>query len=103
MAVTTMDGTPVCQGGVSPSGRDAVVASQRPELAFDAVPATLLVQMDVMDAGGRVLDRDVRDLVVTSFTAPGPHGNCGSSARGARRPWRRASSAAPNSSWCGFR
>ena len=70
MAVTTMDGTPVCQGGVSPSGRDAVVASQRPELAFDAVPATLLVQMDVMDAGGRVLDRDVRDLVVTSFTAP---------------------------------
>lgn len=70
MAVTTMDGAPVFQGDVLPSGRDAVVASQRPELAFDAVPATLLVQMDVMDAGGRVLDRDVRDLVVTSFTAP---------------------------------
>jgi len=69
MAVTTMDGTPVFQGEVSPSGRDAAVASQPQELAFDAVPATLLVQMDVMDAGGRVLDRAVRDLVVTSFTA----------------------------------
>ena len=34
------------------------------------MPATLLVQMEVMDAGGRVLDRDVRDLVVTAFTAP---------------------------------
>ncbi len=70
MAVTTMDGAPVFQGNVWPSGRDGVVAAQRPELAFDAVPATLLVQMEVMDAGGRVLDRDVRDLVVTSFTAP---------------------------------
>lgn len=70
MSVTTMDGAAVFQGDVSPSGRDAVVATQRPVLAFDAVPATLLVQMEVMDAGGRVLDRDVRDLVVTAFTAP---------------------------------
>ncbi len=70
MSVTTMDGAPVFHGDVSPSGRDAVVSAQRPVMAFDAVPATLLVQMEVMDAGGRVLDRDVRDLVVTAFTAP---------------------------------
>ncbi len=70
MAVTTMDGAPVFQGDVPPSGREVVVAAQRSVLAFDAEPATLLVQMEVMDAGGRVIDRDVRDLVVASFTAP---------------------------------
>ncbi|MEQ1729891.1 MAG: hypothetical protein ABL982_16115, partial [Vicinamibacterales bacterium] len=69
MSVTTMDGAAVFQGDVAPSGRDAVVATARPVLAFDAAPATLLVQMDVRDAAGRVLDRDVRDLVVAAFTA----------------------------------
>ena len=70
MSVTTMDGQPVFKGDVPPSGREAVVPSGRPVLAFDAAPATLLVQMDVLDAAGRVIDRDARDLVVTAFTAP---------------------------------
>ena len=70
MSVSTMDGAAVFQGDVAPSGREAVVAAANPVLAFDAAPATLLVQMEVKDAAGRVIDRDVRDLVITAFTAP---------------------------------
>lgn len=70
MSVTTMDGAAIFQGDVPASGREAVVTAERPILAFDAAPATLLVQLEVKDAVGRVLDRDVRDLVVTAFTAP---------------------------------
>lgn len=71
VAVTTMDGAPVFSGVSTPSGVAAVVASaDRSQLSFDAAPGTLLVQSEVLDAAGRVLDRDVRDLVVGAF--PGP-------------------------------
>jgi hypothetical protein len=71
VAVTTMDGAPVYSGVVNPAGHEAIVAStDRPELTFEAVPGTLLVQMEVLDSAGRVLDRDVRDLVVAGFTQP---------------------------------
>ncbi|MEQ1910705.1 MAG: VWA domain-containing protein [Vicinamibacterales bacterium] len=68
MNVTTMDGTPVFDGTTGPSGRGASLApGDRPQLAFKSVPGTLLVQMDVLDPAGRVLDHDVRDLTVAAF------------------------------------
>lgn len=68
MSVTTMDGTPVFDGTTGPSGRGASLApGERPELTFNATPGTLLVQMDVLDPAGRVLDHDVRDLTVAAF------------------------------------
>jgi len=71
MTVTLMDGTPVFEGQTGPSGRGAMlVSTARPELSFSARPGTLLVQMDVLDPAGRVLDHDVRDVTVTAFTRP---------------------------------
>ncbi len=71
MSVTTLDGTPVFAGTAAASGRDGLVAAgQRPQLVFDAAPGPLLVQMQILDAGGRVLDRDVRDLMVGGFDDP---------------------------------
>ena len=68
MNVTTMDGAPVFDGTTGPSGRGASLApGVRPQLTFDALPGTLLVQMDVLDTAGRVLDHDVRDLTVAAF------------------------------------
>jgi VWFA-related protein len=71
IAVTTMDLAPVFSGVTMPSGRGSVVVSvERPQLQFDAAPGTFLVQMDVLDAAGRVIDHDVRDLVVAAFRGP---------------------------------
>lgn len=69
MHVATMDGTPVFDGTVEPSGGGAGFGTNGQfRLAFTAPPGTLLVQMDVVDAAGRTLDRDVRDLRVTGFS-----------------------------------
>lgn len=68
MSVTTMDGAPVFDGTTGPSGRGASLApGERPQLTFKALPGALLVQMDVLDPAGRVLDHDVRDLTVAAF------------------------------------
>ena len=68
MRVTTLDGGMVFEGTTGPSGRGAMlVAGSRPELLFTSPPGALLVQMDVLDPAGRVLDHDVRDLTVTAF------------------------------------
>jgi VWFA-related protein len=71
MRVTTMDGGVVFEGTTGPSGRGAtLVPGSRPELSFSAPPGGLLVQMDVLDPAGRVLDHDVRDLTVAAFRRP---------------------------------
>lgn len=71
MRVARQDGTPVFEGTSGPSGRGALlVGGARPELVFQAAPGTLLVQMDVLDAAGRVLDQDVRDLTVATLERP---------------------------------
>lgn len=71
LAVTSMDGAPVFAGTSMASGRELLGgAGEQPRLTFAAAPGVLLVQMDILDAGGRVLDRDVRDLNVGGFPAP---------------------------------
>ena len=68
MKVTTMDGAAVFDGTTGPSGRGASLgARDRPQLSFNASPGRLLVQMDVLDLAGRVLDHDVRDLTVVAL------------------------------------
>jgi len=71
MRVSTMDGVEVYSGTSGPSGteRDFGVSEQA-QMAFRAKPGTLLVQMEILDLAGRVLDHDVRDLVVAPFTKP---------------------------------
>jgi hypothetical protein len=69
--VTTLDGTEVFAGVSSPSRSDLLAAgAQRTELSFESPPGPLLVQMDILDATGRSIDHDVRDLVVDRFAGP---------------------------------
>ncbi|HUR32690.1 MAG TPA: hypothetical protein VM032_02790, partial [Vicinamibacterales bacterium] len=68
MTVSRPDGTPVFAGASGPSGREgSVVATASPQLTFTAPPGPVVVQMEVLDLSGRVLDRDVRDLAVAAF------------------------------------
>ena len=69
MRVSTMDGAEVYSGTAGPSGTDHDFGISEPaQMTFSAKPGTLLVQMEVLDPAGRVLDRDVRDLTVGGFT-----------------------------------
>ncbi len=72
LSVTKMDGTPVFDGVVLPSG--VVVASsltdQRARVSFNAPVGRLLVQMRIEDVASSVVDRDVRDLVARDFSGP---------------------------------
>ena len=72
LSVTKMDGTPVFEGVVLPSGRGASmpVAGQPTRASFDAPAGRLLVQMRIEDVASSVIDRDVRDLVVREFSGP---------------------------------
>ena len=77
LTVSGADGEPVFAGEALASGRAVVVdatAADRMQASFDTVPGTLLSQIEVLDAAGRVLDKDVRDLVVRRFSAPGSLG-----------------------------
>ena len=71
MSVTTAEGDPVFEGVVAASGGRAAGAVAAPARAsFTSPPGRLLVQMVIEDASARLLDRDVRDLMVTSFAEP---------------------------------
>jgi VWFA-related protein len=65
------DGSPVFDGIVMPSGGGSSIGvSDRSEASFELPPGRLLVQMKIQDAGARVLDTDVRDLLVGAFNGP---------------------------------
>jgi len=65
------DGTSVFDGVVMPSGAGGSIGvSDRSEASFELPPGRLLVQMKIQDAGARVLDTDVRDLLVAAFNGP---------------------------------
>lgn len=71
LRITTIDGVAVFSGEALPStGEGTVDRADRTQAIFESAPARLLVQMEVLDLAGRVLDRDVRDLVVAGFEAP---------------------------------
>lgn len=68
LRASTMDGVEVFAGEATASlGEVTPDGVSRSHLSFETLPARLLVQLDVLDLTGRVLDRDVRDLPVTAF------------------------------------
>jgi VWFA-related protein len=65
------DGSPVFDGVVMPSGSGGGIGvADRSEASFELPPGRVLVQMKIQDAGARVLDTDVRDLVIGTFKGP---------------------------------
>lgn len=67
--VTTLSGEPVFVGRTGPASA-VVPPGEAVRLSFETDPARLLVQMEILDASGRLLDRDVRDLAINRFQAP---------------------------------
>ena len=71
LSVTALDGSPVFEGVVLPANAPADSGGgARSRVSFDIPAGRLLVQMAIEDAASRIVDRDVRDLVVGGF--PGP-------------------------------
>lgn len=72
--VTTLDGAEVFSGESMAAGIERLSAASKAGpaqwLSFEAAPGSLLLQMEILDAAGRVLDRDVRDLPVRAFATP---------------------------------
>ena len=67
------DGTLIFEGAVRPTGppTSAAPGGEPPQAVFEAAPGRLRVQMSIEDAASRVVDTDVRDVVVgpLSWTA----------------------------------
>jgi VWFA-related protein len=69
ITVSTMDGAPVFSGAATSSSNELSdgTPGQDAELSFLTQPSRLLVQMEVLDVAGQVIDRDARDLIVGAF------------------------------------
>lgn len=67
LSVTTLDGDPVFDGAVAPATSTFNLPGTPSRVVFPTSATRLLVQMAIEDAGARVIDRDVRDLLVGSF------------------------------------
>jgi VWFA-related protein len=69
--VSALDGTPIFDGVVLPSSSGTEVGGSEPShVSFEMPPGRLRVRMAIEDAASRLLDTDVRDLIVAGF--PGP-------------------------------
>ena len=66
------DGTLVFEGAVRPTGSvtPAGPDGEPPQAVFEAAPGRLRVQMSIEDAAARVVDTDVRDVVVGPLSGP---------------------------------
>jgi VWFA-related protein len=67
--VTAEDGRTLFEGTVL-SAEGAGLATAPTRVAFSSPTGRVLVQMAIEDAASRVLDHDVRDLLVTKFSGP---------------------------------
>lgn len=71
LSVMTMDGSPVYKGIVLPAtGGETDALSSQARASFVSPSGRLVVQMAIEDVTSRVVDHDVRDLLVKGF--PGP-------------------------------
>jgi len=66
------DGTLIFEGAVRPTGpfTSAGPGGEPPQAVFEAAPGRLRVQMSIEDAASRVVDTDVRDVVVGPLSGP---------------------------------
>lgn len=67
MSVTTPDGESLFEGRVAPATGTAAGGGVPTRASFASPPGRVVVQLAIEDAARRVLDRDVRDLVVNGF------------------------------------
>lgn len=77
LTVTASNGDAIFAGETIASGRSVIAAgpaADQAQASFDVVPGTLLAQIEILDAAGRVLDKDVRDILVRGLAAPGSFG-----------------------------
>jgi VWFA-related protein len=71
LKVLNPDGAEMFSGTSGPSRVDSLAPSTEiTELSFEAPPGPLVLEMDILDAGGRAIDHDVRDLSVAAFRTP---------------------------------
>jgi VWFA-related protein len=70
LSVMTLEGAPVYKGIVLPSTAQSDPGVSQSRASFVSPSGRLVVQMAIEDVTSRVVDRDVRDLVVKGF--PGP-------------------------------
>jgi len=70
LSVITLDGTPVYKGIVLPATAGETDPSGQSRASFVSPAGRLVVQMAIEDVTSRVVDHDVRDLLVKGF--PGP-------------------------------
>ena len=66
------DGTLIFEGAVRPTGSSTPAGpdGEPPQAVFEAAPGRLRVQMSIEDAASRVVDTDVRDVVVGPLSGP---------------------------------
>jgi VWFA-related protein len=66
------DGTLVFEGAVRPTGPTMAAGpgGEPPQVVFESAPGRLRVQMSIEDATSRVVDTDVRDVVVGPLSGP---------------------------------
>ena len=66
------DGTLIFEGAVRPTGPSVSAApgGEPPQAVFEAAPGRLRVQMSIEDAASRIVDTDVRDVVVGPLSGP---------------------------------
>lgn len=72
LKATRPDGTPVFEGAVRSSGFGAAagVDDDPTRLVFETPPGRLKVQMSIEDTALRVVDTDVRDVIVNALASP---------------------------------
>ena len=72
LKASNADGTLVFEGAVRPTALSspAEPGGEPPQAVFEAVPGRLRVQMSIEDAASRVVDTDVRDVVVGPLDGP---------------------------------
>jgi VWFA-related protein len=67
---TGTDGRTIYEGAVRPAGVPLGPPDTPPQLAFTAPPGRIRIEMAIEDATTRVIDTDVRDVVVRTLAGP---------------------------------
>jgi VWFA-related protein len=70
LTASTLDGTAVFEGVVHPASGAFAPDGETAKAVFEAAPGRLKLRMRIEDAAGRVVDTDVRDLIVRPLNSP---------------------------------
>jgi VWFA-related protein len=70
LTASTAEGTPLFEGVVQPASGAFASDDDAARAVFEAAPGRLKLRMRIEDAAGRVVDTDVRDLIVRPLNGP---------------------------------